>query len=371
MINSIIRGSIAALILTSGMACADRPHQAAWRGKIEVADGVTIVSNPKVPLYGPGTLELKEDLSIGDAHGAKDYAFVRAWYLAVNEDGDIFVMDQGDTCVKVFSKNGTYLRSIGRKGQGPGELQNPNSLHLTKDGRLIFEDYIRGLNIFGPDGTFREFLPATAFVDILVTPGGRIVARVNTIEADRPGKEIRVFDSVLHQQAAFPFFPDEPRDPQVIKPFTGRFCWALTPSDELAVSYEGAYEINILSLDGRLRRRIRKEYDPVKISQEEIDGVKQRLRGRRADIPPAHSAIQGILADDEGRLYVSTYERTDDGRWLYYDVFDRDGRCLAKLSIPVTIRPAVWQSGHMYGLEEDAEGLQKVKRFRLVWNIDR
>lgn len=325
MINSIIRGSIIVLILISGTACADRPHEAAWRGKIEVADGVTIVSNPKVPLFGPGTLGLKEDLSIGDDHGAKDYVFVRAWYLAVNEDGDIFVMDQGDTCVKVFSK----------------------------------------------DGTFREFLPATAFVDVLVTPGGRIVARVNTIEADRPGKEIRVFDSVLHQQAAFPFFPDEPRDPQVIKPFAGRFCWALAPSDELAVSYEGAYEINILSLDGRLRRRIKKEYDPVKISQEEIDGVKRRLRGRRADIPPAHAAIQGISADDEGRLYVSTYERTDDGQLLYYDVFDRDGRYLAKLPIPVTIRPVVWQGGHMYGLEEDAEGFQKVKRYRLVWHIDR
>lgn len=371
MRSSVIRGTIIALTLTLGFACADRPREATWQGKMATADGITIVSNPKAPLYGPRALELKEDLSIGGAGRANEYAFARAWYLAVNEDGDIFVMDQGDTCVKVFSKNGTYLRSIGRKGQGPGELQNPNSLHLTKDGRLTFEDFIRGLNVFGPDGTFREFLPATAFVDILVTPDGRIVARVNTIEADRPGKQIRVFDSVLHQQAAFPFLPDETRDPQVIKPFAGRFCWALTPRDELAVSYEGAYEINILSLDGRLRRRIRKEYDPVKISQEEIDGVKQRLRGRRADIPPAHSAIQGILADDEGRLYVKTYERTEDAKSLYYDVFDKDGRYLAKLPIPLTIGPQVWKGGKMYSLEEDAEGFQRVKRYRLAWNIDR
>ncbi len=357
------------LTLTLGLACADRPREATWQGKMATADGITIVSNPKAPLYGPGALELKEDLSIGEAGGANEYTFARAWYLAVNEGGDIFVMDQGDTCVKVFSKNGTYLRSIGRKGQGPGELQNPNSLHLTKDGRLIFEDFVRGLNVFGPDGTFREFLPATAFVDILVTPDGRIVARVNTIEADRPGKEIRVFDSVLHQQAAFPFFPDEPRDPQVIKPFAGRFCWALTAGDDLAVSYEGGYEIDILSLDGRLHRRIRKEFDPVKITKEEVDGVQERLRGRKADIPAAHAPLQGLWADDEGRLYVKTNERTEDGKSLYYDVFDRDGRCLAKLPIPLNIRPQAWKGGKMYSLEEDAEGFQRVKRYNVRWRI--
>jgi hypothetical protein len=369
MRSSVIRGTIIALTLTLGLACADRPREATWQGKMVTADGITIVSNPKAPLYGPGVLDLEEDLSIGEAVGANEYVFARAWYIAVNDDGEIFVMDQGDACVKVFSKNGTYLRSIGRKGQGPGELQNPNSLHLTKNGRLIFEDFIRGLNVFGPDGTFREFLPATAFVDILVTPGGRIVARVNTIEADRPGKQIRVFDSVLHQQAAFPFFPDEPRDPQVIKPFAGSFCWALTAEDDLAVSYEGAYEIDIFSLDGRLHRRIRKEFDPVKITQDEIDAIQKRLRGRKADIPAAHAPLQGLWADDEGHLYVKTYERTEGGRSLYYDVFDRDGRCLAKLLISLTIRPQVWKGGKMYSLEEDAEGFQRVKRYRLAWRV--
>jgi len=357
------------LILSGGLACADRPREATWQGKMATTDGITIVSNPRAPLYGPGVLALEENLSIGGAHDTNEYAFARAWYIAVNDNGDIFVMDQGDACVKAFSKNGTYLRSIGRKGQGPGELQNPSTIHLTSDGRLIFEDFYRGLNIFLQDGTFSTFIPTTGFVDILTTPSGQIVAHMNTVKFDKPGKELRVFDGALKEQAVFNFVPDEPRDPQIVRPFAGGFCWALTAGNDLAVSFKGDYEIDILSLDGRLRRRIRKEFDPVEITPEEIVGIQQRLRGRKADIPAAHAAVQGLATDDEGRLYVKTYERTADGRSVYYDVFDKDGRCLVKLPIPEEVRPRVWKSGHMYGLEEDAEGVQKVKRYRLAWRI--
>jgi hypothetical protein len=360
---------IASTLLALFVGCTRRSQDTVWRGRVDSVDGVTVVSNPKAPLYRPTALTLREDLEIADSGTAPEPAFTRAWYIAVNEEGEIFVMDQGDACVKVFDNEGAPLRRIGRKGQGPGELQNPNSIHVTKDGRLIFEDFLRGLNVFDRTGRFLTFLPAAAFVDILVTPDGRIVARVNTVVADRPGKEIHIFDSAFRQLAAFGFLPDEPRNPQVVKPYAGRFSWALTSDNDLAVTYDGAYEINVLSLDGRLQKRIRKEHDPVKITREEIFDVTKRLRGRTAEFPTAHPAVQGLWADDEGRIYVKTYERTDDGRSLYYDVFDRDGRCLVKRAIPESIRPQVWKSGKMYAIEEDTEGRQRIKRYQLVWSL--
>ncbi len=357
------------LALAGGPALAGEPQGPAWHGKMEKSEGLTIVSNPKAPLYRSDAVKLNEELSIGEAQGGKDYAFFRAWYIAVNDDGDIFVMDQGDACVKVYAKDGAYLRRIGRKGQGPGELQNPNTIHLTRDRRLVFDDYIRGLNIFTQDGAFVKFLPTTYFIDVLVTPEGRIVGRVNTIQSDRPGKEIRVYDGALNQQTAFLFLPEEPRNPQVVKPFAGGFHWALIQGHRVAVSYKEDYEIDVLSLLPGPNLRIRRDFSRVKITKEEIDDIQNRMRGRKMDIPLGHAAIQGISADDEGRVYAKTYEKTKDGKSFFYDIFDREGRYLARVPIPRTVSPKVWKGGKMYSLEEDGEGFQKVKRYNVIWQI--
>jgi hypothetical protein len=363
------RACTLATMLALLASCVGKPGSKDWRGSIETVDGVTIVSNPKDPLYDPGALRLEEELSIGNEPGRPDHELVQPWYVAANDRGEIFVMDQPNACVKVFSRDGTVIRSVGRRGQGPGELQNPNMIFTTADGRLFIEDFLRGLNVFAPDGTFQEFLPTAGFVDILVTSRGLIVARVNTVEGDSPGKQIRVFDGKMRREEAFPFRPDEARDPNIIKPFAAGFYWALVGDQSLAVSdQEGAYVIDVLALDGRLRRRIKKDHDSVKITAEEIELYEKRLRGRKMHVPPAHPALRGLWADDEGGLIVRTYERASDRRSIVYDVFDAEGRCLVKLPIHETIRPQVWKRGRMYAVQEDAEGDPRVLVFRLVWS---
>ncbi len=365
----IVLPGMIVLALAFGSGLATGPQGPAWQGKMEKKDGLTIVSNPRLPLYRSDAVTLKEDLSFGEAQGGKEYMFFHAWGIDVDEGGGIYVMDQGDACIKVYAENGTYLRSIGRKGQGPGELQNPNTFHLIGNHRLVFEDFYRGLNIFTQEGQFISFLPTSDFIDVLVTPENRIVARVNAIKSGLRGKEIRVYDGELNLRTALLFIPEEPRDPQVVKPFAGGFHWAQSQGDRVAVSYKDDYEIDVLSLKGGSNLRIRRDFDRVKITKEEIDAMQKWIRGRKADIPEYHPALQGIWADDEGRFYAKTYERTKDDKSFYYDIFDREGRYLARVPIPLTITPRVWKNHAMLGLEEDSEGFQKVKRYSVGWHI--
>jgi len=192
---------------------------------------------------------------------------------------------------------------------------------------------------------------------------------VNTIKSDLKGKEIRVYDGELNLRKALLFIPEEPRDPQIIKPFAGLFDWALSQGDRVAISFKDNYEIDVLSLQGGSNLRVKRDFDRVKITKEEIDAMQNWIRGRKADIPEYHPALQGIWADDEGRFYAKTYERTKDNNSFYYDIFDRDGRYLAKVPIPRAIAPRVWKNNSMYGLEEDSEGIQTVKRFSVRWHL--
>ena len=79
--------------------------------------------------------------------------------VAIAPNGDIFVADGhgGDTNARIvkFSKDGTFIKTWGKKGPGPGEFDTPHSIAMDSKGRLFVAD--RGnsrIQIFDQDGTF-------------------------------------------------------------------------------------------------------------------------------------------------------------------------------------------------------------------------
>jgi len=61
-------------------------------------------------------------------------------------DRNIYVYDQSDAFIKVYSPNGQYLRRIGGRGQGPGEIQRADgaNFEFTADGKLYFTEFFGG-----------------------------------------------------------------------------------------------------------------------------------------------------------------------------------------------------------------------------------
>ena len=113
-----------------------------WHGKIEFEAGVKIVKNPQEPLYGELEFKLEEDLSIG-REDDDNYMFFRVRGIAIDKEENIYVTDYGNYRIQKFDKNGNFLQSIGRYGQGPGEFQWIM--------RLEIDDLSRDLHIL--DGT--------------------------------------------------------------------------------------------------------------------------------------------------------------------------------------------------------------------------
>ena len=65
-----------------------------------------------------------------------DFLFGEVEDLVIDEDGTLFVLDSQLANVKVFSDAGEYLRTIGREGDGPGEVRAPGDLVFMPDGSL-------------------------------------------------------------------------------------------------------------------------------------------------------------------------------------------------------------------------------------------
>ena len=65
--------SIAILLCALIMLVCCSQQKTEWKGTIEEVDGVTVVKNPKEPMYGEDAISLEEELSIGEAEGREEY----------------------------------------------------------------------------------------------------------------------------------------------------------------------------------------------------------------------------------------------------------------------------------------------------------
>jgi hypothetical protein len=122
--------------------------KAVWKGEIEYKNGVKVVVNPKEPMFGEIELELIKDLSIGKTDD-ENFLFYKVSGIEVDKNGNIYVLDSGNHRVQKYDLNGNYLVSIGKKGLGPGEFNNPINIQIDDEAGYVFvNDYFRKVLAF-------------------------------------------------------------------------------------------------------------------------------------------------------------------------------------------------------------------------------
>ena len=78
-------------------------------------------------------------------------------YVAVDKKGDIYISDRYNHHIKVFDRDGKYLRTIGRKGRGPGDLHRPRFITFSPEGDLVvLESGSRRIQYFSPPGKSKK-----------------------------------------------------------------------------------------------------------------------------------------------------------------------------------------------------------------------
>jgi DNA-binding beta-propeller fold protein YncE len=110
-------------------------------------------------------------------------AFITSWAtaqlpadVAVNADGDVFVVTLLGKLVQKFTSGGTFLANIGSPGGGPGQFQDPVGIAVDAGGRIYVADggRVRVLR-FLANGTFdMEFAVPAPPSDMAVGPDGNI-----------------------------------------------------------------------------------------------------------------------------------------------------------------------------------------------------
>jgi hypothetical protein len=157
------------------------------------------------------------------------------------------------------------------------------------------------------------------------------------------------------------------------------FMWRVSGDRIIVANETRGYELWVYDLDGNLVRKVRKEYRPVRVTDEIKDailGADWRRSGVSHDryFPDPLPPLNQFFADDEGRVFVMTYEPGPTPGAYIWDIFDADGVFIGRKALDL-----VWASlylgprytfakkGRLYCHREKESGFHELMVYRMVW----
>ena len=355
------------------------------------ADGGIVVRNTDEPLWTPEEeWRVVEDLRIGSAMSEGPDLFGAVYSFDVDAWGRIFVLDDQAQEVRVFDSDGTFVRTVGKKGEGPGEFTGAVSVDLSRNGEIWVMGMREGrVSIFDTTGAYlRQERTNTAGWTVKPYPGGfDAMGRYNVMIQSTGSKWMARFDQSYNpiDTIAIPENPVEleffetPRT-SVSVPFQGSMRWRFSPTGTVWTLLTARYELTEMTTGGEVLRTVTKDHAPIPVTDEDREEAIANLdwftsRGGQVDqskFPENMPATASFFIDDLGNLWVeqrvAASDVNDKGR--LFDLFNSEGRYLGTLRLPFelawSVPEPIVRDGVLYGVTRDEAGVPYPVRAEIV-----
>lgn len=307
-------------------------------------------------------------------------------------DGNVYLVDRQLSQVLVVGPDGGLVRTLGRRGEGPGELNNPHGLFLLPDSRVaVVQGFPSRVTTLRPDGTpggeiriggepeqggFNMMRELRLCGDKLVGVRGRGTfdqargksTQVTTMAImDLNGRDlVKLCERTVENDLARRIF-DEAAEFSELNTWTASRDGLIFSAPE-----RDAWAVNVRGLDGAVTRTLRRPFTPRRRAAADkaaltdgmlviVNGVRQQMESKALDHDPA---ILRLNAAADGRLFVTSClqrrELLPPGTAARYDVVSPDGRFVEELTLRA---PG-------FDREQDAVLFLDGKTFLVVTNFD-
>lgn len=356
------------------------------------------------PAPGESGIPIREariELQIGSTDGQGPDVFGRIGGLLELPDGRIVVADMLANEIRVFSKSGEPLFSIGREGEGPGELAGPCCLALGPEGLLWVRETSNGrysgFRLLADTAEYvrsvtQQHGAAGLMESTTFDAQGRLVD-VGARPADEGGFERTRFlmeadGEVTDTEVAIPASLTDLGTHQVQGNFNGQaaLVFLQQPYASRAVSAQGPDGRRALGVSGRYEIEIRHGASVDTLRGDVLEGPvlteREREAGREAmerdagrvgltaadlpyGVPSRRAPLNQIFYDDAGRLWVELSVTADSARVA--EVWDTTGTVVERIRWPAAVHLGTvsWIGDrHALGVQRDELGVERVVRLR-------
>lgn len=361
--------------------------------------GVTIVEYAGwAPESLPWSVGAEPLVEIGALEGAEAYQFDQIGGVARLSDGRIVVASGGTQDLRYFDPTGRHLRSVGRKGEGPGEFQSIGTLAvLPGDSVAVYDWNLQRVSFFDPSGTFvRSFLlqhaagvafPVGRFADgsWLMQPGFVFSPGDPGTTVVRDTARLLVFteDGTLRDSAGRWIGPDfylrsEGTHASATSLPFGRMTEVAVAGVGYYEGYTERYEIARRGPSGAADLVIRASRRTVPVTDAEVEahkaermadadaGFRPQLERLYQDIPfpSTMPAFGDLQVDAAGNLWVLEVPSPGDDRRIW-TVFDTAGRMLGTIETPPGVAVREIGRDYLLGTWSDELDVEYVRLYRL------
>jgi hypothetical protein len=352
-----------------------------------VEDGVEVILNPLLPPR-PADLTPRKIFSLDterDEQAELGLGTIGESFAADSEDA-LYVLSPKNPAglFLKFDRQGEFVKAFARPGQGPGEIQGVGMIAVSSRDEIVITDPTnRKLVYYSADGVLlgeKKFTPAISMAVPL--PNGNIVAWNRVLD----GSADYLVDNPLGLVNP-DFKPIKELDRQKIpNPMRGKrlkgtyyiFSWSVSKDRIFSGLQERGYEIYVHDFDGKLVRKIRKEFAPVPVSDEHKKKFMKQFEAPLFDdirskfyFPDAMPAFNSLFADEKGRLFVMTYETVSASGESIFDVFDPEGIFVGRINLRVFHDDsgcrAKARNGRLYVLAEKDNGYRELVVYEMTW----
>jgi len=321
---------------------------------------------------------LTPDLRIGSIEGDGPEVFGQVRSIDADSVGNIYVLDFQASEIRVFGPTGSHLRTLGGAGRGPGEMAEANGFAIAGDGTLWLQDHGQYQFIrLDLEGEEVERVPMHVRNYSFMWNGalddhGRLWKPTNHSNEGFAGPpEAGLYEGPPSRQYQVSLEPGTgARDSIFLGERRGGRAWVMTfdgggvgfrsipfdpradaaidPAGGVWMTYGADYRVFHLNEQGDTTLVIEADVSPLPVTDED----RQRLRAQAEEagpeqleatvaieeyIPETKPAIAGLVADDEGRIWV---ERTvAEGENPLYDIFDGSGDYLGSVRLAFAPMP--------------------------------
>jgi hypothetical protein len=310
------------------------------------------------------TWTLRETVRIGSGdEGPTSFSWIKG--LAEDSSGQVYVYEQSTQDIRVFDATGQHVRTIGRRGSGPGELRNAEGIVFASDGALWVRDAANArFSRFDRDGAPLDAWPMTWCSSQgtwapLARPGRLVDSDCLPLSSDDDVELILSYRTdrsrvdTLGQRAACGTRAQFEAATWII-PINGGtqyrpIPWAPRPAatfDATGATWcaptTAAYALLRVGRDGDTLR-VSRELAPIPVSASERDSVIAVVQAGAPSgvdysrIPNTKPMIARLTVDDQDRLWVRRDLAADT---IVFDLYRPDGTAEASVALTGVRTPA-------------------------------
>lgn len=289
--------------------------------------------------------------------------------LEVDDQERVYLKNEA---IQVFSRSGSYLRQIGRKGSGPGDFQVIHNYEINGDQLYVLDAFsyrisvfdlnsfelistiaipnIEGYRTFGKFEVLQDGQLLLGYEDNSVTNSNGFIKN-STVVFHTLSSNGQISEELFRIKGPGQYrYNNESGRGGGFIPNSRSTLFGITSENEIVLVWTDDISVKYLNDQGTVTRGYHYPIDNPLVGEEYFRSVIEKTVGD--ELEQTMPAVKEMVVSSTDQLWLSTYTE-DPGSLIWYILDKGDGDMVGKLKLPETLSIKAVEGEYVYAVNRE------------------